>query len=200
MKFHIDPVTARAIRKNPHRAADIIHSLNDRQVQCKKWMVEELERVESHYAKYDEVYIIGSWYGQIIVPMLLERLPHPMHWIELVDPDEEALNISKAHWLKEVQLLTPTKLKILPQRVEDSSRCEGVIICTSCEHMPPFIDRCTPSSLFVLQSNNYREVEDHVNCVDSAEELAAQFNINRILFSGKKDMGNYTRFMVIGYQ
>jgi hypothetical protein len=79
-----------------------------------------------------------------------------------------------------------------------------LIINTSCEHMfpmwkfrelnPQMLDR-----LFILQSTNAREFEDHINCVDSEDELIDQAMLGTILYKGRKKLSNgMTRFMVIG--
>ena len=53
--------------------------------------------------------------------------------------------------------------------------------------------------LFVLQSTNAREFEDHINCVDSEDELIEQAMIGDVLYKGRKELSNgMTRFMVIG--
>ena len=54
------------------------------------------------------------------------------------------------------------------------------------------------SGIVAIQSNDYREVEDHINCVDSAEELADQYNIRKLWFSGQLKFPAYNRFMAIG--
>ena len=86
------------------------------------------------------------------------------------------------------------------------------IINTSCEHMFPMRKwkeinyyglvnqrgfRYAP--LYILQSTNADEWEDHINCVKSADELAEQAELTDILFSGERELENgMTRFMVIG--
>ena len=49
-----------------------------------------------------------------------------------------------------------------------------------------------------LQSNNYGDVEDHLNCVNSTEELIRQYNLSKVWYETTKDFGHYNRFTVIG--
>ena len=86
------------------------------------------------------------------------------------------------------------------------------IINTSCEHMFPMRKwkeinyyglvnqrgfRYAP--LYILQSTSDDKWEDHINCVESADELAEQAELTDILFSGERELDNgMTRFMVIG--
>ena len=53
--------------------------------------------------------------------------------------------------------------------------------------------------LYVLQSSNATQHEDHINCVESVDELIEQAQIKDVMFSGSKVLPNdSTRFMVIG--
>jgi len=51
----------------------------------------------------------------------------------------------------------------------------------------------------VLQSNNYREITQHINCVDTVEDFANQYvsKLRNIKFY-EKDFSKYKRFMIIG--
>ena len=79
-----------------------------------------------------------------------------------------------------------------------------LVINTSCEHMfdmkamkNKHFDTTRP--LFVLQSTNDDQYDDHINCVSSADELAEQGGLVHIDYSGSKQLSNgMTRFMVIG--
>jgi hypothetical protein len=53
--------------------------------------------------------------------------------------------------------------------------------------------------LYILQSSNDEQHEDHINCVNSEEELIDQARIKDVIYSGSKILSNEsTRFMVIG--
>ena len=55
------------------------------------------------------------------------------------------------------------------------------------------------SPLFVLQSTDDDQYDDHINCVSNAEELADQADLVDVKYSGSKKLDNgMTRFMVIG--
>jgi hypothetical protein len=57
----------------------------------------------------------------------------------------------------------------------------------------------TLNSIYVLQSTDDNSYDDHINCVNTANELAEQADIKEIYFSGSKVLDNgMTRFMVIG--
>ena len=55
-------------------------------------------------------------------------------------------------------------------------------------------------SLYILQSTNQKEdCPDHINTIESAEELVDQARLLDVLFKGEKVLPNgMTRFTVIG--
>jgi hypothetical protein len=77
-----------------------------------------------------------------------------------------------------------------------------LVINSSCEHVSDqqlqlWFNNIPSAALIVMQSNNYFELDEHINCVGSAEELA-----KKVKFSSyetyKLETPKYTRFMVIG--
>ena len=57
--------------------------------------------------------------------------------------------------------------------------------------------------LYVLQSNDMKNVREHVNCVDSNKEFINQASLSRTYYHGKKRLEaqnkkKYWRFMIIG--
>ena len=55
------------------------------------------------------------------------------------------------------------------------------------------------NGFYILQSTNEKKYVDHINCVNSAEELSQQSEMKEVLYQGEKLLNNgMTRFMVIG--
>jgi hypothetical protein len=52
--------------------------------------------------------------------------------------------------------------------------------------------------LFVIQSNNLFDVEEHVNCVHSIDHMCKKFPMERLEYAGEQELYGYKRFMVIG--
>lgn len=76
------------------------------------------------------------------------------------------------------------------------------IINTSCEHIENFAEWYTKipdGKLVVLQSNNYFDIPDHCNCVNSLQEFEEQTLMKKVLFQGEIKLHKYTRYMRIGY-
>ena len=53
-----------------------------------------------------------------------------------------------------------------------------------------------PSSLLVLQSNNY-QINEHVRIASSLDEFIRQSKVD-VLWSGQLELPLYTRYMIIG--
>jgi len=80
----------------------------------------------------------------------------------------------------------------------------NLIINTSAEHMDhiwyyKFKYRPLPSDpLFVIQTNNLFEHEDHVECVHSIDHMKKRFPMSRLEYAGELELPGYKRFMLIG--
>ena len=75
---------------------------------------------------------------------------------------------------------------------------------TSCEHLNQkdidnLLSKLQQHTLVVLQSNNYKEINEHINCVDTKEDFANQYVSKlRNMKIYEKDFVKYKRFMIIG--
>ena len=78
-----------------------------------------------------------------------------------------------------------------------------LVINTSCEHMYPMSRfrklNGNKNYLYVLQSTDDEQWDDHINCVSGPDELSEQAELVDIMYSGTKELDNgMKRFMVIG--
>ena len=102
---------------------------------------------------------------------------------------------------KQVKLFPNVKYKLSKIEEFDPSSFD-IIICTSCEHITDnvindFIKKKKGTALVVLQSNDYFEIEDHINCKNNCEEFADSINM-RILETHTLKLKKYNRFMLFG--
>jgi hypothetical protein len=77
----------------------------------------------------------------------------------------------------------------------------NTIINTSCEHIENFkswYDKIPAGRLLVLQTNNYFEIKDHINCSTTLEEFTTNSPMTEVLYQGELQLPKYTRFMQIG--
>ncbi len=165
---------------------------------------------------HNRIYICASWYG-ILGEMLLQHMPEYIDQIRGIDIDGEAVLIANRllkhrgdNWkFKSTQMdihdlnFLEDELTFYRHSGEMVIRYDNpdIIINTSCEHILHFLGwyRNIPLGKFVvMQSNDFFEHEEHVNCVNSLEEFADDTPMQVELFSGELELEKYTRFMRIG--
>lgn len=202
-------------------------ALSRGQIQSKKWLVEELKNAmypdgqgEQRSARMDRfwrmVYICASWYG-ILGDLILEEFSDKVGQVRGFDLDEHAVTVANRlmkHWdegwkfksaVKDITDLnfksdTNTFHRFGGEEVvrEDTP---SMIINTSCEHIPNFeewFSRIPKGKLVVLQSNDYFDWHEHVNCVEDLYAFEHQTPLRTVLYSGELGLPKYNRFMRIG--
>ena len=78
-----------------------------------------------------------------------------------------------------------------------------LIINTSAEHFNSswyhkFSIRAECNPLYVIQSNNLFDIEEHYNCVHSVDEMLKKFPMEHVEYAGELELNGYKRFMLIG--
>ena len=197
------------LREYQHRLKDFLESFSSNQFKCKIWLCEELRAVldkkKDHYTP-KKVMILGSWYGNIIVPLLINNFPE-IEEIHLVDMDEDALAISRkfmVHYREQVKIQW-TKDDV--NFMDFSKIYTNICINTSCEHMYPMSAvrfQNDDDVIYALQTNNMKDRREHISCVDSAKEFVEQADLKRTYFEGRKKLmkaggkESYERYTIIG--
>ncbi len=179
----------------PHRVNDVVKSFVQNQIHAKTWLVENLAM---YHKECKNVWVLGSWYGNIIVPLLNHYLKEP--FINLVEYDKEALELSRIYCFKYLGAKN-IGYHNLDVNFDLQDLEADIIINTSCEHMLP-MKEFNHKGLCAYQSNNYSKDQSHINCVESLEEFIEQCDFKKILFSGETQYheydDEYKRFMIIG--
>ena len=78
-----------------------------------------------------------------------------------------------------------------------------ILINTACEHIEHFdkwYQLIPKGRLVLLQSNNFFETKEHINCAGNLQEFQSMAPMDKVLFSGELPLDQYTRFMLIGYK
>lgn len=183
----------------------VMSSTNVAQIESKLWIIEELKNLN---VTPKTVVLLGGWFAQFTVPLLLE---YGVDFVQNYEMDVDAKNISYKFnkRYKDAGKYKCDVVNIMFQTIhkkqEKLRNPFDTIINTSCEHMFPMkgfktlnkgkLDDC----LYVLQSTNEDKYDDHINCVESPEELAEQSEIKDIMYLGRKRLDSgMERFMVIG--
>ena len=192
----------------------LLGSMSPHQIQSKAWLVKELTHAYNEefpvLMEKDnlKIQLHGGWVGFPIVA-LLKSTPLDIAHVENIDLDKKSLHVfmrymkakgySYSEKCKDVGVKGPTDNQI------------DLVINTSSEHMPDLpvylknfrkVRRYKRDCVFAIQSNNMFHIDDHINCVNSVEELIEKTELhkNGLLYSGELQMENgYKRFMVIGY-
>ena len=180
-----------------YKFKDYSECIFDTQVQSKWWLTETLAKRESRDRNVRHISILASWYGIVIVPLLFKRFGRIP--IDLYDVDEYTVDIAKHIYKDEYNDMVTVHCKDI---VFDDLDLQGnVIINCSCEHMfdMSHIVHQYPDALYVLQSNNNRNVKWlHINCVDDLGQLARQADIRNVLCGQSKEVYGQKRMMIIG--
>ena len=183
------------------------------QLKSKKWLVEEVKKV---CPDLGTVFLCAGWYSSV-VPMLQEA-KIDFEKIRSFDIDPEAWKIAEV--FNSDLVSDAWKFKATTQDIMDinyiehsytTERLDGTtapltemphtIINTSCEHIDNFskwYDLLPEGRLIILQSNNYFSIEEHVNCSNSLQEFSTSAPMQKVLYEGELDLGQYTRYMKIG--
>ena len=185
------------------------------QIQSKQWIVTELEKLG---VELGTVFLCAGWYATLAT-MLFESDVKPNKLFSF-DIDPSCVSIAKVFnkpWLRDDWKFQASIANILDIDYDsytfDVTRSDGTIcditaspdtiINTSCEHIPDFdkwYNRIPSNKLVILQSNNYFEVDEHVNCVVDEDDFAMMAPMSNVLYTGELELEKYTRFMRIGYK
>ena len=185
------------------------------QLQSKIWLTEKLKELN---VDLGTVYLCAGWYATII-PMLVENNIR-FNKIRSFDIDPTVWKIAEV--FNKPLLLDSWKFKAqtkdimdidYSRHVYDTIKSNGdveqlkdapdTIVNTSCEHISNFAEwyNLIPSGkLMILQSNDYFEIEEHVNCATDIDDFSRMTPMATVLYEGALELEKYTRFTKIGYK
>jgi len=165
------------------------------QVNSKVWLIENLRNYLIPVPS--KVVIHGGWNG--VLSSLLFNSSISISHITSVDIDPECEEIAKTiNKRQEIEGKFTAITHDMCTHLYDAD----IVINTSCEHvtdkqLSSWFDNIPNNCLIVMQSNNYFELEEHINCVHTANELASKVNFSHFK-TFELEMPKYTRFMIIG--
>lgn len=183
-----------------YRIKDIVHYLDTNHWKSKQWLVDELHKI---YGFEDgKAFVAGGWYG-LLSFLLRKKFKKPSFNIISADMDPKCeLFGYKMFYDQDIQFLT---MNVVTTDHDFSDY--SVIINTSCEHMEKdelsfFIKSKPDNAWLVLQTNDYTDLQSHINCSESLEDFVqfvqdAMPNKPHWAYKGSLNLGDFTRFMVI---
>jgi len=199
----------RTLEKNPEVEDAMSDALSIGQIKSKEWLIDHLPK------ELGKVFICAGWYGTLAAMMFRANLNITEIRTFDVDPScaviAENMNRTevqqewkfKASTLDILDMTYPTKY--VTYRANGTSvlleEMPDTIINTSCEHIKYFqewYDHIPTGTTLVLQSNNYFEHNQHINCVPCLKEFKKRAPMSEIFYAGELFLPKYTRFMLIG--
>jgi len=204
----------RVIRTFPD--VDFRDAFSRGQILSKKWLVDELVKLDINLGT---VFLCAGWYGSLA--LLLFESGLKIEKIRSFDKDAECYKIADtinrpyvmSEWEFKAQTEDILHINYLDGHTYNTYRASGeaqelydkpnTIVNTSCEHLTGFslwYNLIPKGTLVALQTNNYFEIDDHINCVNDIDEFKKMAPLDNILYEGELNLEKYNRYMLIGYR
>lgn len=194
------------LRDKPYVGKRLADSMTVSQTQSKLWLGEELLKIGKGWKN---VSVIGGWYCHILSVILFDELDCKFVCNYDIDRDSQLISYKFNRRYKTAGKFMASRRNLFLRDLEARQLSMGsidLVINTSCEHMFDMRALKEKAShfplskpLYVLQSTDDDQYDDHINCVSSGDELAEQGGLVHIDYMGSKTLDNgMTRFMVIG--
>jgi len=187
------------------------------QLESKLWLIQELEDCKINLGT---VFLCAGWYATLATMLFQSNIK--LDNVRSFDIDDTCVDIAET--FNKPWFVDSWKFKGITQDIMDVDYNEhtwqywsnannrmskpitdspDTIINTSCEHIENFEEwyaKIPDGKLVVLQSNNYYEVDEHVNCVKDIKEFGNMARMTGPLYAGELELPKYKRFMLIGYK
>ena len=194
-------------------------NLNDHfsrgQMKSKCWMVDKLKDV------FPETYLgvivqYGGWYATV-AKSIFNNFKVARYYNLEVDPEciEISDNFNYEQYQNKWQFKSVHKnvddiryedndsfniqIKNMQNQAVNVNIKPNLIINTSCEHMNEDWYNNLPQGMLVcLQTNDFFDQEQHINCVTGIEQAKEKYPMSEILYEGEIETWKYNRYMLIG--
>ena len=192
--------------------ADLKDLFSKGQLRSKRWLISKLLELDLDLGN---VFLCAGWYGALASYMFDANLK--INFIRSFDIDESCADIADTlnrDWVINKWKFKASTLDIslmhypltyTTLRVDGLSKTltemPDTIINTSCEHIKNFnswYENIPLNTLLVLQTNNFYEITDHVNCSESVEDFDKSTPMKTTMYLGEISLPTYKRFMKIG--
>lgn len=197
--------------------ADLTDALTWGQLKSKRWLISELEKLDIDLGT---IFICAGWYA-ILAGMLFES---KCKITKIRSFDVDNLSTDIADTINRKYVVDGWKFKALEKDIHElvydkfswtfwstkNNRMSypiidsaNTIINTSCEHIVDFdrwYSKIPQGMLCILQTNNFYDVDDHINCSQSLVDFANSTLMSKVLFEGELSLTKYNRYMRIGYK
>jgi hypothetical protein len=186
--------------------ADFGNAFNRNQLSSKKWLIDQLTDVTD--GNFDNIVILGGWYG-VLSALLFNDARFSIRSIASVDINPDCAGVAECLNQRFTEngtfraltgdMFELDYISLLP--APNRSPTANLLINTSCEHIADFsrwYQQVPTGTTVTLQSNNFFECDEHINCVNDVSEFQQLAPMSKTLFAGELPLKKYTRFMLIG--
>lgn len=191
---------------NRYPRPDFGNAFNRNQLSSKKWLIDQLLAVTD--GRFGHVVILGGWYG-VLSALFLNEPRLSIRSITSVDLNPDCEGVAgclnqRFTDNEQFNAITEDMFDIDYQtllRTEKNETANNLLINTSSEHITDFDEwfaKIPSGTHVVLQSNDFFDCDEHINCVNNVEEFQQLAPLSQSLFAGSLPLKKYTRFMLIG--
>tara|TARA_B100000214_G_C23952950_1_gene621367 strand:- start:760 stop:1335 length:576 start_codon:yes stop_codon:yes gene_type:complete len=178
-----------------YRIKDLSHSMDHKHWVGKEHLAKKFYELYNHDA--GKLLVLGGWYGMMAY-QLRKQWPDSQMNIESTDMDPMCEEFG-------YELFDDKDIAFSTLNISDSfiiTQYTG-IVNTSCEHMEQkdicsIIKRKDKDCWVAFQSNNYTDLDSHINCYPSAELFAESLELDWYADIDTLDLGDFQRYTVIG--
>ena len=195
---------------------NLIRFSSNGQLKSKTWLIQVLK--EKNILDLGNVFVCAGWYG-LLPYFLLNDTSFSIKQIFNFEIDSLSVQISedlnrnfvKNDWkfkavFKDILTLNYQSASFSTLKANGEAQdlivSPNTIINTACEHIQNFnkwYDLLPANKKIILQSNNFFESQDHVNCLNDLKDFKKQAPLE-LIYEGELVLEKYKRFMLIGYK
>jgi len=204
---------AEAVRRLPIPPGPpgVHHAFSENQFASKTWLADKVH--ETLGGRFGTVYVLGGWYG-VLGAILLNDPRFRIGRVLSFDIDPQcapvAEHLNAEHVAAGRFRAITADACTLDYRSFDAGPGDGgpengavanLVVNTSCEHMPSaeaWYGRLPAGISQALQSNDYFDCDEHVNCIADLAAFKRQAPMTEVLYEGALQRKRYSRFMLIG--
>ena len=191
IKFWMDAI------RNSEDKERTLESFWDGQIKSKLWLIEALEKHKS--IRNADCVIHGGWNGVLACMMFNSELG--IKHITSIDIDPKCKEIAST-MNKRYEMEGKFESVTADMCEYEYQREPYFVINTSCEHITQeqyekWLDKVPSGSQIILQSNNYFELDEHVNGSNDLKEFEWKSKLN-VTEKAELELPKYKRFMLVG--
>lgn len=169
---------------------------SEKQLQCKNWLVDELFKLQCDFST---IHLFGGWTGYPLIDLIKKY--YEIDLIRNIDIDPRSTKACARYSKAFGDDFVKTATRDVSEPLNEDQDIE-LVVNTSCEHMKDMKSILAhrdynSDCVFALQSTDLVH-DEHINCVNSTEELIIQCDMKEVFYEGELQLKDCKRYMIIG--